>query len=280
MIDAYIIADLNNPVSQRYLDLSLESFEAVKDLVRITPVQCETPSTTPVRYPAKTSDEIDYTVDPFFVASDEGLKGRFFGGSFDDNEIYQAIMYSQYKLIKRIADGDPIAIMEHDAAIVNEDSFRYMIDEYWGEVDVFMPGACMEFYGLSQRFAQQFIALMDDFPMTKRRFTGPFGAMHIHSANPDLFDQNNLYLVPMKCIEDRDKIGYGTNINLVIEGKTFAEHDPACKQYMFREAGNTNHMRYDEHTPVFDSMPEKFNAKVNNKGGGYPWGRDFVFIDD
>lgn len=280
MIDAYIIADLNNPVSQRYLDLSLESFKAVEDLIRITPVQCETPSTTPDRYPPKPADQIDYNVDPFYLAPGESLKGRFFGGSFDDNTIYQAIMYSQYKLIKRIADGEPIAIMEHDAAIVNEDSFRYMIDEYWGEVDVFMPGACMEFYGLSQRFAKQFIAVMDDFPSTDRRFTGPFGVMHVHTLDPNLFDQDYDYLVPMKCIEDRDKIGFGNTIAEVIEGMTFAEHDPATKQFMFRKSGNTNAMNYPEHTPIFDSMLEKYNSAINNTGGGYAWGRDFVFIEE
>jgi hypothetical protein len=60
----------------------------------------------------------------------------------------------------------------------------------------------------------------------------------------------------------------------------YAEYDPACKQYMFRESGNTNAMNYDEHTPVFQSMQERFNPTINSGGGGYEWGRDFVFIEE
>ena len=224
--------------------------------------------------------QINPEVDPYFVAQGQPLGDRFFGGTFDDNPIYQAIMHSQYKLIKRIADGEPIAIMEHDAALVNEDSFRYMIDEYWGDVDVFMPGACMEFYGMSQRFAQQFISLMDDFPTSDRRFTGPFGAMHIYNSMPEYFDQYNLYLVPMKTITDRDRIGFGTEIDAITMGRVFAEHEPACKQFMFRKAGNTNAMTYDEHSSVFDTMKDPMNPSTNRHGGGYEWGRDFVYIDD
>ena len=138
----------------------------------------------------------------------------------------------------------------------------------------------MEFYGMSQRFARQFIDLMDNFPRTQRRYTGPFGVMHMFSIEPKFFDQDYEYLVPMKCIEDRDKIGLGHSINDVIEGRVFEEYDPGTKQYMFRKSGNTNAMNYDENTPVFDSMQERFNPKVNAGGGGYPWGRDFVFIED
>ena len=37
MIDAFILCDFDNPLSMRYLDLSLKSFEPVKDIVNITP---------------------------------------------------------------------------------------------------------------------------------------------------------------------------------------------------------------------------------------------------
>ena len=281
MINAYIITDFDNPVSQRYLDLSLTSFKEVEDIVNITPVQCSTPETTPVRYKGSTCEGFSTRDFPFYIdrARREELRPRFFGGTFDDGPVFQAIMHSQYKLIKRIAEGEEIAIMEHDACLTDPDGFRRLVDMFWGEVDVFMPGACMEFYGLSQEYARQFVRLLDNMPNNlNRRFTGPFGIMHWFPQTEHI-DNGFLYLIPSK-LEDRDKIALGDEMYLITEGNYFEEFDPVCKQYMLRKAGNTSTMNYPEDIGVFESMQERFNPELNSGGGGYNWGRDFVFVDD
>ena len=50
-----------------------------------------------------------------------------------------------------------------------------MYEMAWGKVDGYFPGACMEFYRLSQAYSQWFIALLDDFPYKQKRYSGPMG---------------------------------------------------------------------------------------------------------
>jgi len=282
MIDAFIICDFNNPLSMRYLELSLKSFEPVSDIVNITPVQCTTPDTLPIRF-EKNQEPI-----PFYVAKDgvDYLHARFFGGTFCDHEIHNSIMHSQFVLIERIAKGEPIAIMEHDAALINEDSFRYMIDQYWGEVDIFMPGTCMEFYGLSQRYAEKFVELMYNFPYTDNRVSGPFGAMLHLETRKDLLDFDGYeVLCPTKGRADLDKICLSSHVMMGSNGAGYELIDPACKQYFFRSQGNTNVTKYKLDENIFETMKrikeEDNHTSLNiDPSTGPTWSRDFVVIDD
>jgi len=278
MIDAYMICDMGNPLSMRYVELSLASFEPVSDIVSITPVQCTTPDTLPIRF-EKNQEPI-----PFYVGEagpDDYLHARFFGGTFCDNEVYNSIMHSQLMLIERIAAGEPIAIMEHDAALINEETFRTMVDEHWGEVDVFMPGTCMEFYGMTQRYAEKFVDLMYNFPYTDSRISGPFGAMLLLEQMGLPFPDYEV-LVPTKGREDIDRQCLSPSIKTSTEGIGYEFYDPACKQFMFRNGGNTNQMKYDLDKPMFETMSFKTaNGAVTNAAGGGPtWSRDFVIIED
>ena len=45
MIQAYMNVDLNNPLAVKYHQLSLKSFECVKDIFNINVLQCITPDT-------------------------------------------------------------------------------------------------------------------------------------------------------------------------------------------------------------------------------------------
>ena len=280
MIDAFIICDMGNPLSMRYVELSLKSFEPVSDILRITPVQCTTPDTLPIRF-QKNEEPI-----PFYVGldyEDDYLRPRFFGGTFCDQPIYNSIMHSQLMLIEKIAAGQPIAIMEHDAALVNEESFRTMIDEYWGEVDIFMPGTCMEFYGLSQRYAEKFVDFMYNFPYLDSRVSGPLGSMlaieQLNDLNP--FDDYEV-LAPTKSREDIDMQSFAPNLYLATHGQGYDMYQPACKQFFFRNAGNTNAMKYDLAKPIFESMQEQTaSGKVANLNATGPtWSRDFVILED
>lgn len=271
MIDAYMLVDFNNPLSLQYMNLSLESFSAVNDIVKITPVQCTTPETLPIRF-----QENEEPIPPYVDRNDPNdfLRARYFGGSFCDSPLYQSIMYSQLQLIKRIANGEPIAIMEHDAALVNEDSFREMVDMFWGQVDVFIPGACMEFYGLSKRVARWMIHILDNFPLGQTpldRLSGPYGILNRSSTLG--WNEPTSWLVPTKSNADIDKTCFSTSSILKAQHAMGHLFDPACKQFMFNTLENTNTMTYDPET-------SNHSHDLDYDGtSGYLWKRDFVFVD-
>lgn len=278
MIDAYILCDFDNPLSMRYLDLSLKSFEPVKDIVNITPLQCDTPETTPIyhkgyKYPFSEEDRKHLPSWLELDNPDEELRPRHIGGSFYDVPLYGAIAYSQLKLVKRIAEGEPIAIMEHDAALINEESFRAMIDEYWGYADFFVPGTCMEFYGMSPRLAQATYDYMYSLPdHPGKHYSGIYG---IVSAYHEQYEPDaDLFVIPSKAHEQIDKVFVNHNMRSCEYASGFDEYEPACKQFMFRDKDkknmNTNALPYDN-MGIWEHMGIK---------GGVSYDRSFIFIDE
>ena len=233
MIHAYMIVDFDNPISVQYMNRSIKSFAPVKDILTIEPVQCTKPETLPIRY-KKNQEPI-----PFYVLSGgDHVRARFFGGTFDDHPIYQSIMHSHYMLIKRMALGEDIVIMEHDAALVNEESFRAMYNDCWGKVEGFFPGVCMEFYNFSQEFATWFIQLMDDYPYFPKRMSGPMGVITCSGMlGWDDYDTN--WLLPAKQYYQSlfSTCGSGIDNSFNANGKSFST---AVKQFYCVSAMNTN----------------------------------------
>ena len=264
-----MICDFSNPISMRYVEMSLESLKPLNDIITITPVQCTTPETLPVRY-EKNLEPI-----PFYVSDDgkDYLRPRHYGGTFCDDPIYNCIMHSHMQLIERIAQGEEILILEHDAALVNEESFRDMLDTFWGS-DIFFPGACMEFYGLSQRFASWMVELMEDFPLVQEsagyqkdcRFSGPMGVIAYCGVLG--FGETGNFLMPTKDRDDMDKVCFSNSIHDVQKGLGF-NTDPAFKQFYFTQTKNTN-------SPTYSDLLQDETLQVSSSG---PRRRDFIFID-
>ena len=259
----------------RYVEMSLQSLKPIEDLINVIPVQCTTPSTLPIRYPERSG-----TI-PFYV-SDGGvdyLRDRYYGGTFCDDPIYNCIMHSHMKYIERIAKGEECFILEHDAALVNEDSFREMFDLFWG-ADTFFPGACMEFYSLSPRMAQWMVDLMDNFPLVQvdngypgnNRYSGPMGVLSQSDMGIGRFKFGpGSFLMPAKDVEEVDKISFHQRMSGAFRlrnslGKPF---DPAFKQYYFTKSKNTN-------SPDYSDIIEDETLKWSASG---PARRDFIFVD-
>lgn len=265
-----MICDFNNEVSMRYVELSLESFKPVEDLVTITPIQCTTPATLPIRYPARQQPE------PFYIGQFEGdyVRARHYGGTFCDDPLYNCVMHSHMQLVKRIAEGEELAIMEHDAALINPDSFREMFEMFWG-CELFIPGACMEFWSCSQQFARWMFDLMEDFPYVEerngypvdQRFSGPMGVL----INPQIFGRplEGTWLLPTKERPDLDKIVYSNHMHDCLFARSGMEFDPACKQYYFTKTKNTNAPDYSD---VIEDPSLEYSASGAMR-------RDFVFIE-
>lgn len=261
-----MIVDFDNPVSVQYMNKSIESFAPVKDILSITPVQCTTPETLPIRF--KKNQE---PIPPFILDNGKDYcRPRFFGGNFDDLPLYQSIMHSHYILIMRIALGEDIAIMEHDAALVNEESFRAMIEAAWGKVDGFFPGSMMEFYSLSEEYAQWYINLLHHFP-SEDRFTGPMGILS-QSRALGWNDNTGDWLLPAKEILDKHYTSLGTGISHQMWGKGHKHFELGVKQYYSMTAKNTNAITQDE--LFLDTMGE------NEQGTTAATRRDFVLFDE
>lgn len=139
----------------------------------------------------------------------------------------------------------------------------------------------MEFYGMTQRYAEKFVDLMYNFPYTDSRISGPFGAMLLLEQMGLPFPDYEV-LVPTKVREDIDRQCLSPSIKTSTEGIGYEFYDPSCKQFMFRNGGNTNQMKYDLDKPMFETMSFKTaNGAVTNAAGGGPtWSRDFVIIED
>jgi len=264
-----MIVDFDNPVSVQYMNKSIESFAPVKDILSITPVQCTKPNTLPIRY------KKNFKPIPFYVKNDgkDYCRARFFGGTFDDNPIYQSIMHSHYSLIKRMAAGESdIAIMEHDAALVNEESFRAMYETVWGKVDGYFPGACMEFYRFSQSYSKWFTDLLDDFPYRDcRRYSGPMGIIQ-DSGKLGWNITNKDWLLPCKEVRDGDFVSSGKGIAEQLHGQGI-RHKPATKQFYCLGMRNTNTIDYAD---LFDNP----DAQPHTKSSDGPMLRDFVVFDE
>ena len=268
MIQAKMIVDFDNPVSMKYMELSLKSFKPLSDILEITPVQCTKPETLPIRVKA---DEDR----PSYLRENERTFDRFFGGDFEDNPVYQSIMHSHFKLWKELVESeDRLIIMEHDAALINEYIIRKHLENFM-LFDIFMPGACMEFYSMSPRWAKMLIDHLLNFPKSKR-LSGPYGVMWDMSTERKMFFDDERVLIPTKLDAENDRTGYGIpeperergGMHSAAKGK--GETFPvSVKQYFFMCRKNTSPHRYDMDT--YSCM---------NNTESYPWRRDFVLIDD
>jgi hypothetical protein len=268
-----MIVDFSNPVSMRYAEMSIQSLKPISDLINVIPVQCTVPSTLPTRYPARSGTT------PFYV-SDNGtdyLRDRYYGGTFCDNRLYNCIMHSHMTYIERIAKGEECFILEHDAALVNQDSFREMFDMFWG-ADTFFPGACMEFYSLSQRMAQWMVDIMDNFPLTQvdngyhknERFSGPMGVLSHADKDVGAFNfGSGSFLMPTKN-SDLDKICFNHSMDATFKAKGIGGlFEPAFKQYYFTKSKNTN-------APDYSDIMEDETLEFSESG---PSRSDFIFVD-
>lgn len=129
---AYQIVNLNNPVSVKYHKHSLKSFEAVKDILEIVPIQCYTPDTLPTDYVYKEKNS---------------------------RTLYeQACFASHFHLVKRLSKGEKFIIMEHDAYLWPEriNAFYELMNQK-EMYSAFYLGISNEFYTLDKGIAALYV---------------------------------------------------------------------------------------------------------------------------
>jgi len=150
MIQAYMNVDLNNPLAVKYHQLSLKSFECVKDIFNINVLQCITPDT---------------------------LLDISFSDKKKRSPQEEATICSQYRLIERISQGEKLFVMEHDAYLIpeRETIFRTIMSDY-EKILTCNVGIAMECYTTHPSVAELFCELVRNDSTTRQK--GPMGILH------------------------------------------------------------------------------------------------------
>jgi len=181
MIEAYMGVDLNNPLAVRYNELSLKSFECVSDVLNINVIQCITPD----------------TLFPYLTLSKH--KNR--------SPQEEAHIHSTFRLMRRIANGERLWIMEHDAYLIPEevDIFRRIMLKYT-EMPTCNIGIALECYTVIPKVAKMFC----DHVINDKKHTcrGPMSILHNVTdlyCNVNGNNRNNVYW-PLKGMDNRTGI--------------------------------------------------------------------------
>ena len=186
MIEAYMGVDLNNPLAVKYNELSLKSFECVSDIFKINVMQCITPD----------------TLFPHLTLSKH--KDR------SPQEV--AHIHSTFRLMRRIAIGKRVWIMEHDAYLIPEqvDMFRRIMIKYT-EMPTCNIGIALECYTVRPEIAEMFCdyVLNDE----KHNCRGPMSILHTVTDLYCKANNNNRYNVywPKKGMDN--KTGVSVNVS-------------------------------------------------------------------
>ena len=161
---AYMIADLNNPVSVEYTEIARESWTPILNdgiFTEIEVVQCYTPETF-------TELEPLYNWRPL-------LHGAQMGQTSSPSE--RAGDISHWQMIKRRAESNErFFVMEHDAFLLDADEFKRQIDfTLQHGLDYANLGLYMSCYSLSKQCAEYAHHLLVNraFPLNG----GPYGCM-------------------------------------------------------------------------------------------------------
>lgn len=152
MKKAKMFMDFNNPISCAYSEYALKSWEPVKHLIEIEPVQCVTPNT-------EYFDKHKHLFHP--------AKKR------SPSEI--AILLTYKKLWEQRLSGEDFITLEHDAYLYPERiTFLERILDIWDELKVIVPGGAIEFMYLHPRVIKRALKFIHE-DHKHPKYRGPMG---------------------------------------------------------------------------------------------------------
>lgn len=113
--------DFGNPLAVKYMNVALESFQRVSDIFEVTVVQCITPDT-------------------LLPNVNNNLSGR------SPQEL--AAFHTHYRAAKRMASGERIWMLEHDAYLrpEGEEFFRMIMSKWLNKKSSMQLGMANEFW--------------------------------------------------------------------------------------------------------------------------------------
>ena len=185
MIEAYMQVDLNNPLAVKYHEVALKSFERVSDIFHINVVQCITPDTLlDIRFSKKKKRSLQE----------------------------KASLCSNYRMHKRIAEGERLFIMEHDAYLRpdQEDVFR-MIMSKWTNMTTLNIGIAMECYTCRPEISSLFCEYVENDENTSA--SGPMSILHAVTDNWIKKNGETFLKVYWPKIGKGNKTGISSNVS-------------------------------------------------------------------
>jgi hypothetical protein len=153
MIKAVMQVDLDNTLALQYLELALKSYECVSDIFEIEVVQCVTPDT--------------------LLPELANIPDHPRAANRSPQEI--ASIHSNYRMIKRISEGERFWVLEHDAYLrpEHEETFRMLMSK-WQMFPSAELGMANEFYTMWPEIAK----LWCDVYEQNGYVSGPMGTLH------------------------------------------------------------------------------------------------------
>lgn len=157
---AYMIADLNNPISVKYTEIALESWSK-QDILDIEVIQCYTPDTISELEPL-------YNWQPLLHGMQKGK---------ESTKSERAGDISHWQLIKKRAESkERFYVMEHDSYLEHPDEFKLQFDFAMKHgLDWANHGLFMSCYSFSRRCAifMHDLLVNQEFPLNG----GPYGCV-------------------------------------------------------------------------------------------------------
>ena len=136
--------DFGNPLAVKYMNVALESFQRVSDIFEVTVVQCITPDT-------------------LLPNVNNNLSGR------SPQEL--AAFHTHYRAAKRMASGERIWMLEHDAYLrpEGEEFFRMIMSKWLNKKSSMQLGMANEFWmtipPIAKMYCEEFENNYDRGPM-------------------------------------------------------------------------------------------------------------------
>ncbi len=199
-VKAFQIVNFDDPLSMRYLEHSQRSFEPVRDVLEIEPVQCVTPNTIPPENSFKEKD----------------TRTLF----------EQACFASHYNLVKRLGHGEEFIIMEHDAYLWPDriDVFYELITQK-EKFSAFYLGISNEFYSLNKAISRKYVS-----DVNNRRITG--GPMTTALNSVKHFEKSNASFALWPVYGQKKEICASPSVARSAKGTGIIYKAPVTQHYM------------------------------------------------
>ena len=219
--------DFGNPLAVKYMQVALESFQRVSDIFEVTVVQCITPDT-------------------LLEGVNNDLSGR------SPQEL--AAFHSHYRAAKRMAKGERIWMLEHDAFLRPEceDTFRMIMSKWSSKDSSLQLGMANEFWTTTPK-----IAAMNCKEFENGYKRGPMQLLHVvtdeycrskNNTHPNTYWPANRFKNPEYC----NKTGLNVDVSSAYT-KPLKIWDSPIIQIIDEEFGGT----------VTDTGKRKYDREVH-----------------
>lgn len=243
MIKAIMQIDLNNALALRYHEVALKSFERVSDIFEIEVVQCVLPTTL--------LPELKDIPNALTKRSPQEL----------------ASLHSNYRMAKRISEGERFWVLEHDAYLrpQHEDVFRMIMSKWLTKDSTFQLGMANEFWttvpAIAKMYCEQVRLGWDIGPMSLlHRVTDAYCRTKKHNHRDTYWPMNRF-----KNPEWRNKTGVDINVSIAYNRPSIVIDSPITQILDEKYGGTVRDRKRSNKIYVKEAHPDVEWIKLDNE---------------